>query len=154
MRKRKDKKPIFKKWWFWLIIIILVSALFGSTGSNSEDTQDSVDSVAEVGSPAAENPDPIFTMYSTDAIGATNHTVVGGKYEPTGTYKVVCTSGHGCLNINDKELLVLAVDEYVGKEYSGMIYEESLDVKLDANDKLMARAYNSSNFKLEFYLSK
>lgn len=96
--------------------------------------------------------DAVFTMHSTDSIGATNHTVVGGDYEPTGTYEIVCTSGHGCLNVNDADLYVLANDEYIGEEYSGLTYEEKIVIDLNANDELMARAYNSSDFELEFYL--
>lgn len=96
--------------------------------------------------------DALFTMYSTDAIGATEHTVVGGDIEPTGTYNVVCTKGHGCLNIGDDDLFVFAADEYVGEEYSGLTFVESMELELNANEVLMARAYNSSEFKLEFYL--
>ena len=96
--------------------------------------------------------DALFTMYSTDAIGATEHTVVGGDIEPTGTYNVVCTKGHGCLNIGDEDLFVFATDEYVGEEYSGLTFVESMELELNANEVLMARAYNSSEFKLEFYL--
>ena len=30
----KNKKPIFKKWWFWLIIIVAVFAVLGNTDPN------------------------------------------------------------------------------------------------------------------------
>ena len=91
-----------------------------------------------------------FSMHSNDAIGATQHTVVGGDIEPSGKYTIVCKDGHGVLNINDEELYVFAADEYVGQEYSGLIYEETATLELQGNDVLMARAYNSSDFKLVF----
>lgn len=33
----KNKKPIFKKWWFWLIVVILLIGVIGASGSG-EDT--------------------------------------------------------------------------------------------------------------------
>lgn len=30
----KEKKPIYKKWWFWLIVIILVIGIFGGSSNN------------------------------------------------------------------------------------------------------------------------
>lgn len=32
--KNKVKKPIFKKWWFWVIIVIVLAAIFGDSGTN------------------------------------------------------------------------------------------------------------------------
>ena len=32
----KVKKPIYKKWWFWVIIAVLVLGVFGSGGNDSE----------------------------------------------------------------------------------------------------------------------
>lgn len=31
--KNGVKKPIFKKWWFWVIIVIILAAIFGNTGT-------------------------------------------------------------------------------------------------------------------------
>lgn len=31
----KEKKPIYKKWWFWLIIVIVAIAIAGSQGGTS-----------------------------------------------------------------------------------------------------------------------
>lgn len=39
---KKNKKPIFKKWWFWLIIIILVIGIIGAAGDSS-DTSSTTD---------------------------------------------------------------------------------------------------------------
>lgn len=32
--KSNVKKPIFKKWWFWVIIVVILSAIFGNSGTN------------------------------------------------------------------------------------------------------------------------
>lgn len=31
--KSNGKKPIFKKWWFWVIIVVILTAIFGNTGA-------------------------------------------------------------------------------------------------------------------------
>lgn len=96
--------------------------------------------------------DAAFTIQSNDTVGATKHTVVGGDSEPAGTYTVVCVSGHGAITVNDADLIVLANDDYKGEEYSGLTYAESVKVTLDGSDVIMARAFNSSDFEIEFYL--
>ena len=40
--KNGVKKPIFKKWWFWVIIVVILAAIFGNTG-----TKDSVEDGAK-----------------------------------------------------------------------------------------------------------
>lgn len=37
--KTKEKKPIFKKWWFWLIIIIVLVSIGTAGGNKSQTTQ-------------------------------------------------------------------------------------------------------------------
>ena len=91
-----------------------------------------------------------FTMTSDDTVGAVRHYLVGDDSEPSGTYTVVCTSGHGALFINENTLYVFAADSYLGEEYSGLEYVESITVYLKQSDVLKARNFNSSTFKLEF----
>lgn len=31
--KSGAKKPIYKKWWFWVVIIVILAAIFGNTGT-------------------------------------------------------------------------------------------------------------------------
>ena len=33
--KSNGKKPIFKKWWFWVIIVVILAAIFGNTGAKN-----------------------------------------------------------------------------------------------------------------------
>lgn len=94
-----------------------------------------------------------FSMSSNDTTGANKHTVVGmDNVEPSGTYQVTCTSGHGSITINDQDLHFLASDEYAGQEQSGMTFEESATLELKGNDVILARNFNSSDFKIEFTL--
>lgn len=163
MEKTKKKK----KWWIVIVVLIVFAAIGGAGGSGEASSDETTTEapttketqVAEVTTEAPKETateaeiKPVFTMHSDDAIGATRHTVVGGDTEPSGQYEVVCVKGHGCLNINDEELFVFANDEYKGTEYSGLVYEEKMVIALNGNDELLARAYNSSDFKIEFYLS-
>lgn len=106
---------------------------------------------APTASPAAtKKASTLFTMFSDDTVGATKHTVVGGNYEPSGRYEVVCTSGHGVLTVNDKGFC-FAADEYKGQENGSKTYEESIVITLNGNDKLTLRNYNSTTIKLKFY---
>lgn len=40
----KVKKPIYKKWWFWVIIVVVLSAIFGNMGSKDESKPEQVES--------------------------------------------------------------------------------------------------------------
>ena len=124
----KKKKKIL---WFWVVIIALFAVAIGISGMGDAEAEKK----------------PEFVMLSNDTIGASKHAV-----GTAGTYEVVCVEGHGSLNINDEDLLVLAKDEYKGTEYSGLTYEEKAIIELKSNDELLARAFNSSEFKLEFYI--
>ena len=39
--EEKEKKPIYKKWWFWLIIIVIIIAVAVSQGTNTNPTEQS-----------------------------------------------------------------------------------------------------------------
>ncbi len=34
----KEKKPIYKKWWFWLIIILIIGAIGSGSSNNTQPT--------------------------------------------------------------------------------------------------------------------
>ena len=40
----KVKKTIYKKWWFWVIIVVVLSAIFGNMGSKDESKPEQVES--------------------------------------------------------------------------------------------------------------
>ena len=48
--KSNVKKPIFKKWWFWVIIVVILAAIFGNSGTNDsvkDETKDAVSSTEQ-----------------------------------------------------------------------------------------------------------
>lgn len=63
MKKAKAKKPIFKKWWFWLIALCLVVGMFGES-EEAETNQDPVNNavvsdVIDTEEPSAELEEPV-----------------------------------------------------------------------------------------------
>lgn len=67
----KQKKPIFKRWWFWVIVVVVVGAIGSSMGDDGNtqkvvendtpnqvgDAVEPVDSEPETEEPDAEEPD-------------------------------------------------------------------------------------------------
>lgn len=151
----KQKK---KKWWIVVVVVWLILAIGKGLGGSEENQEIApqtveIEKTEVVEHPAAEVAKPEFSMWSNDTVGAAKHTLVGSdNAEPSGTYRIVCTSGHGSLTINDADLYVLANDECLGTEYSGLTYEAELVVELSGSDALLARNFNTSDFKIEFYL--
>lgn len=48
--KNGVKKPIFKKWWFWVIIVVILAAIFGNTGAKDgveDGAKDAVNSTEQ-----------------------------------------------------------------------------------------------------------
>lgn len=52
--KSNVKKPIFKKWWFWVIIVVL-SAIFGNMGNNEDEKANSDTTVSQETSESIES---------------------------------------------------------------------------------------------------
>lgn len=98
----------------------------------------------------SETPSATFVMSSSGDYVA-EHRVVGGSYEPSGFYKITCTSGHGHLTDGDNRGYMLAADEYIGEEHGSTTYAQSVTLHLKMSDLLRARNFHSSKFKLEFH---
>ncbi len=39
----KEKKPVYKRWWFWVIIVVVVFVIIGSVGGGSDSATDVTD---------------------------------------------------------------------------------------------------------------
>ncbi|WZU02647.1 hypothetical protein MGH68_07070 [Erysipelothrix sp. D19-032] len=39
------KKPLYKKWWFWLIVVILIGVVGSQLGNDDKDTQKETEKV-------------------------------------------------------------------------------------------------------------
>ena len=55
VKQKKAKKPIFKRWWFWLIVAFIAIAAIGGSGSSDEPTP--VDPPSITTTDPAENKD-------------------------------------------------------------------------------------------------
>lgn len=70
----KNKKPIFKKWWFWAIIVILVIGIAGGSSGGSNEPEKVGEIEASASSPAAS--EPVTTEFSVGDIVELNDIVV------------------------------------------------------------------------------
>ena len=60
----KNKKPIFKKWWFWLIIVIFIVGMGSTGGDTNTSTVDNTDSMVIATIPSKD------TSVSTESVKA------------------------------------------------------------------------------------
>ena len=96
--------------------------------------------------------EPVATfVMSSNGDYVAEHRVVGGSYEPSGYYKIICTRGHGHLTDANKRGYMLAADEYIGAEHGSTTYVQSITLHLNKSDLLRARNLHSTRFKLEFH---
>lgn len=63
MKKDKPKKPIFKRWWFWLIVAALVFGVLTPGQSTTQPTQNTTAESADASLPKSELS---FTLSSDD----------------------------------------------------------------------------------------
>ncbi len=91
----KIKKPIYKKWWFWLIVVIAVISIASASGSEEANTNDK----------------PVETQQSDEINANTEETTKSDIWTKSGTYKVgteipageyivVATSGNCYVEVN------------------------------------------------------
>lgn len=48
--KSKIKRPIFKRWWFWVIVVVVLAAIWGSTGTKdtvNDEVKDTANSAEQ-----------------------------------------------------------------------------------------------------------
>lgn len=99
MKNDKPKKPIYKRWWFWLII---VSVIFAAVSPKNETAQTSANTAAEQTADAAAASGLSFTI-SADAPGEYGRETVLNAgtedeyhyyafYIPAGDYRVTNSS--------------------------------------------------------------
>ena len=113
-KKGTEKRPIYKKWWFWVIIVILISAIFSSLGSNddmipdtsqnpgqseaannSQTSEDSSDNFVEEGNlsdnkPSKENPSDKFVEEGKLYDNAEVKDIMNGiRTEKIGEYSII-----------------------------------------------------------------
>ena len=52
--KRKTRKPIYKKWWFWVILVVVMISVASGSGEKETDVPVDSSAVADTNSAAAE----------------------------------------------------------------------------------------------------
>lgn len=96
----KEKKSIFKKWWFWLIVIIIIIGAIGSGGKSDKSTSSKSDnsvSKSETNSTNNKKEEPKSRDNSTaKETSLSTGTFEVGKDIPEGRY--VCKSAGGSGN--------------------------------------------------------
>lgn len=80
----KVKKPIYKKWWFWLIVIVLFIGIISASGGDEANTNDKPANTQQTDSVDTNEKD-IWTNSGTYKVGSEI---------PAGEYIVVATSGN------------------------------------------------------------
>ena len=64
----KNKKPIYRRWWFWVLVVLVIAAVgsaMGSEDNGGTDTpQQETTGTPESGAGQAEEPAVTYTAYS------------------------------------------------------------------------------------------
>ena len=139
--KSNGKKPIFKKWWFWVIIVVILAAIFGNTGAKDgveDGAKDAINSTEQQSdktqdeSTAKDDISFVVTNVTNDVTGNWRIATIAENIEmqdyALDYYKEYFKSDdeiHAIVNFNYKtttkisvmgNLLDVSVYEYVDKE--------------------------------------
>ena len=76
--KSNGKKPIFKKWWFWVIIVVILAAIFGNTGAKDGIEDGAKDATSSVEQQTEETQNESQSEESISfVVGKVNNDVTG-----------------------------------------------------------------------------
>lgn len=76
--KSNGKKPIFKKWWFWVIIVVILAAIFGNTGAKDGAEDGAKDATSSVEQQTEETQNESQSEESISfVVGKVNNDVTG-----------------------------------------------------------------------------
>ncbi|MEE1246335.1 MAG: hypothetical protein UHL70_03670 [Acutalibacteraceae bacterium] len=101
----KKKKPIYIKWWFWVIIAVLALLIISGIGSNGENDSDTVNSNDEY----VESVDETTEETTTEKITTTKPTTTVPKLSES-EFKAQCST-------IDFDTIARNPDKYKGKKY-------------------------------------
>lgn len=87
----KEKKPFYKKWWFWLIVAIIAIAAFGDSSSDN-DTSDNSTKIEQKSSDKKTEQSSEEETGQAVTLGAGEYTV-GDQIKP-GRYVIKAISGN------------------------------------------------------------
>ena len=129
------KKPIYKKWWFWVLVVILIYAISPKSTDTADDTEQQDESVDVVDTIKDEEPlsfelvageageyGELFTMNKDTEFEETYYIY----YVPSGTYTITNSGDYmGQFNVCSKET---HVTEDGWEEPAEIFYVKALDV--------------------------
>lgn len=133
-KKEKDgeKKPFFKKAWFWVVVVILVLGVFGSGGESDSAAEPESGTDQQVQEQSQSNEDLVYTITGGSTLHGTVVTLNADtdmpvdKYLyklPAGTYKVTTT--------NEKMAAFSIVKDEITIEEGNTEYPETLNYVSD-----------------------
>ncbi|WP_297709881.1 zinc-ribbon domain-containing protein [Dysosmobacter sp.] len=100
----KNKKPIYRRWWFWVLVVLVIAAVgsaMGSEDNGGTDTpQQETTGTPESGAGQAEEPAVTYTAYS---VGQLMDDLDSNALKAESTYQDQYVELTGRLNVIDSE---------------------------------------------------
>ncbi len=100
----KNKKPIYRRWWFWVLVVLVIAAVgsaMGSEDNGGTDTpQQEITGTPESGAGQAEEPAVTYTAYS---VGQLMDDLDSNALKAESTYQDQYVELTGRLNVVDSD---------------------------------------------------
>lgn len=100
----KNKKPIYRRWWFWVLVVLVIAAVgsaMGSEDNGGTDTpQQETTGTPESGAGQAEEPAVTYTAYS---VGQLMDDLDSNALKAESTYQDQYVEMTGRLNVVDSD---------------------------------------------------
>lgn len=149
----KNKKPIFKKWWFWVIVVIIVGIAAAGSGSDSDTNKKTATSSAGqetvMESSHTEGADSKVSSGVTEIISSQTPEMSVAEEEDIPTeYKSALNKAKSysdTMHMSKKGIYDQLTSEY-GEQFSEEAAQYAMDhVDIDWNANALATAENYSN---------
>ena len=102
----KNKKPIYRRWWFWVLVVLVIAAVGSAMGSEDNGTeapqqiQQETTGTPESGAGQAEEPAVTYTAYS---VGQLMDDLDSNALKAESTYQDQYVELTGRLNVIDSD---------------------------------------------------
>lgn len=118
LKKAKNKKPVYKKWWFWLIVFIFAVNIFGGgddspSGSTNSTTRATTQATTQTATKATEPEETVIEISPEDLQQAYSENEVAADEKYDGKMlKITGTIDSIGKDIVDKVYVTLETGEY------------------------------------------
>ena len=150
--QEKMKKPIYKKWWFWVLLVLVVGIIATATGGGSNDKEKDTGNNTEVEQEKTADKDNKKSEdeqkeTETEDLSevATEYTLTAGNYTagidlPVGTCNLTAVSGTG--NVSSSNMFNGGLNEkfgiddgngYYTSDFTGLKMEEKVELKISGD---------------------